>query len=65
VLEHLPRPRPITLQRRRPTVNDNLLTTEAELLDAIRRLAFGALDDRDAMCRIRDLFRDYDEMAER
>ena len=39
----------------------NNLPTDAEVLAAIRRLAFGALDDADAMRRIRDLFRDYDE----
>jgi hypothetical protein len=32
----------------------NNLPAGAEVLAAIRRLAFGALDDRDAMRRIRD-----------
>ena len=35
------------------------------LVGEIRRLAFGRLDDRDAMRRIRDLFREYDEEAQR
>jgi hypothetical protein len=36
-----------------------------ELLDEIRRLAFGRLDDREIAQRIRDLFREYGEQAAR
>jgi hypothetical protein len=35
--------------------------TPTVLLAEIRRIAFGTRDDPDAMRRIRDLFREYDE----
>jgi hypothetical protein len=35
------------------------------LVERIRQIAFGQLDDREIAQRIRDLFRDYDEGRQR